>query len=73
MTLNQKAALQTFAIVLAMVAGSVGTTFVLNFLGPQAPAIAGCTLLFGMFVYLTFTIVKNRLEYNQKLDEITKK
>ena len=73
MTINQKAALQTVAIIVAMVGGSAGTTYLLSLLGPQAPAIAGCTLLLGVFGYMTFGIVKNRLEYSQKLDEITKK
>lgn len=73
MTLNQKAALQTVAIVVAMVGGSAGTTYLLSLLGPQAPAIAGCTLLLGVFGYLTFGIVKNRLEYQQKLEEINQK
>jgi uncharacterized membrane protein YfcA len=73
MTLNQKAALQTLAIIVAIIGGSLGTTYLLSLLGPQAPAIAGCALLLGMFVYMTFGIVKNRLEYNQKLEEINKK
>ena len=73
MTLNQKAALQTFAVLLSVVGGSVGTTYLLSLLGPQAPAIAGCVLLLGVFAYMTFGLVKNRLEYNQKLEEINKK
>lgn len=73
MTLNQKAALQTLAVLLSVVGGSVGTTYLLSLLGPQAPAIAGCVLLLGVFAYMTFGIVKNRLEYTQKLEEINKK
>ena len=73
MTLNQKAALQTVAIIVAVVGGSAGTTYLLSLLDPQAPAIAGCTLLLGVLVYLTFGIVKNRLEYQQKLEEIAQK
>ena len=73
MTLNQKAALQTLAILLSVVGGSVGITYLLSLLGPQAPAIFACTLLLGLFVYMTFGIVKNRLEYTQKLEEINKK
>ena len=73
MTLNQKAALQTVAVLLAVIGGSVGTTYLLSLLGPQAPAIAGCVLLLGVFAYMTFGLVKNRLEYNQKLEEINKK
>lgn len=73
MTLNQKALLQTIAIVLAVVGGSAGTTYLLSLLGPQAPAIAGCIFLLVVFGYLTFDIVKNRLEYQQKLEEINKK
>lgn len=73
MTLNQKALLQTVAILVAIVGGSVGTTYLLSLLGPQAPAIAGCVLLLGVFAYMTFGLVKNRLEYNQKLEEINKK
>ena len=73
MTLNQKAALQTIAIIVAVIGGSLGTTYLLSLLGPQAPAIAGCSLLLSVFVYLTFGIVKNRLEYNQKLEELNQK
>ena len=73
MTLNQKALLQTIAIVTSVIGGAVGTTYLLSLLGPQAPAIAGCALLLSMFVYMTFGIVKNRLEYNQKLEEINQK
>ena len=73
MTLNQKAALQTFAVLLSVVGGAVGTTYLLSLLGPQAPAITGCVLLLGVFAYMTFGIVKNRLEYTQKLEEINKK
>ena len=73
MTINQKALVQTIAIVTAMVVGSTGTTYLLSLLGPQAPAIAGCAILFGLFAYLTFGIVKNRLEYNQTLDKLNKK
>ena len=73
MTLNQKAALQTLAIIMAVIGGSLGTTYLLSLLGPQAPAIAGCILLLSVFAYMTFGLVKNRLEYNQKLEEINKK
>ena len=73
MTLNQKAALQTVAIIVAVVGGSAGTTYLLSLLGPDAPSIVGCGLLLGMLVYLTFGMVKNRLEYNQTLEEINKK
>ena len=73
MTLNQKAAIETVAIIVAVVGGSAGTTYLLSLLGPQAPAIAGCALLLSVLVYLTFGIVKNRLEYQQKLEEINQK
>ena len=45
MTLNQKAALQTLAVMIAVVGGSAVTTYVLSLLGPDAPAIAGITFL----------------------------
>lgn len=73
MTLNQKAALQTVAILTAVVSGSIGSTYLLSLLGPEAPAIAGCVLLLSVFTYMTFGIVKNRLEYTQKLEEIDQK
>ena len=73
MTLNQKAALQTVAIVVSIVGGSAGIAYLLSLLGPEAPGIAGCILLLGAFVYLTFGIVKNRLEYVQKLEELNQK
>ena len=73
MTINQKAALQTLAIIVALVGVSAGTAYILSLLGPAAPGIAGCILLLGVFVYLTFGIVKNRLEYQQKLEELNQK
>jgi len=73
MTINQKALVQTILVVASVIGGALGTTYLLSLLGPQAPAIAGCVLLLGVFTYMTFGIVKNRLEYNQKLEEINKK
>ena len=73
MTLNQKAALQTLAVMIAVVGGSAVTTYVLSLLGPDAPAIAGITLLLSVLAYLTFHMVRDRLEYTQKLEELNKK
>ena len=73
MTLNQKAALQTIAVMIAVVGGSAVTTYVLSLLGPDAPAIAGITLLLSVLAYLTFHMVRDRLEYTQKLEELNKK
>ena len=73
MTLNQKAALQTLAVMIAVVGGSAVTTYVLSLLGPDAPAIAGITLLLSVLAYLTFHMVRDRLEYAQKLEELNKK
>ena len=73
MTLNQKAALQTVAVLIAVVGGSAVTTYVLSLLGPDAPAIAGITLLLSVLAYLTFHMVRDRLEYTQKLEELNKK
>ena len=73
MTLNQKAALQTVAVMIAVVGGSAVTTYVLSLLGPDAPAIAGITLLLSVLAYLTFHMVRDRLEYTQKLEELNQK
>ena len=73
MTLNQKAALQTVAVMIAVVGGSAVTTYVLSLLGPDAPAIAGITLLLSVLAWLTFHMVRDRLEYTQKLEELNKK
>ena len=73
MTLNQKAALQTLAVMIAVVGGSAVTTYVLSLLGPDAPAIAGITLLLSVLAYLTFHMVRDRLEYTQKLEELNQK
>ena len=73
MTLNQKALVQTIAIVAGVIGFSVASTYLLSLLGPQAPAVAGCILLLAVFFYMTFGLVKNRLEYNQKLEELNQK
>lgn len=73
MTLNQKAVLQTIGVMIAVVGGSAVTTYVLSLMGPDAPAIAGITFLLSVLAYLTFHMVRDRLEYTQKLEELNKK
>ena len=64
---------RSVAVLIAVVGGSAVTTYVLSLLGPDAPAIAGMALLLSVLAYLTFHMVRDRLEYTQKLEELNKK
>ena len=73
MTLNQKALLQTVAIFAILIGGSTLTTYVLSLLDPAAPGIFSAVVLLGAMVYAVYNMVKARLEYTQKLEEINQK
>ena len=73
MTLNQKALLQTVAIFAILIGGSTLTTYVLSLLDPAAPGIFSAVVLLGAMAYAVYNMVKARLEYTQKLEEINQK
>ena len=73
MTLNQKAALQTAGIFAVICTVSVGVQLLLTGLTAdeisKILSVGSITLL----VYCMYQLVLNRLEYQQKLEEITQK
>lgn len=73
MTLNQKALLQTVAFFALVIGVSTLTNYLLSLLDPAAPGIFSAVVLLGAMAYLVYNMVKTRLEFNQKLEEITKK
>jgi len=73
MTLNQKALLQTVAVFAIVIGGSTLTSYLLSLLDPAAPGIFSAVVLLGAMAYLVYNMVKARLEFNQKLEEINKK
>lgn len=73
MTLNQKALLQTVAVFAIVVGGSTLSGYLLSLIDPVAPGIFSSVVLLGAMVYLVFNIVKARLEYYQKLEELNQK
>jgi hypothetical protein len=66
MTINQKALVQTVAIIVGIVGGAALASYLLSLISPAAPAIASCAMLLGVFAYMTYGLVKNRLEAEQK-------
>ena len=73
MTLNQKAALQTAGIFAVICTVSVGVQLLLTGLTAdeisKILSVGSITLL----VYCMYQLVLSRLEYTQKVDEITQK
>ena len=72
MTLKQRAAVQTLAILAAIVGGSVGITLALQ-------ALTGDQILFGLsvasiglLIFSMYGVVLGRLEYQEKLKDLTK-
>ena len=68
-----KALLQTFYFILSILVVSVGTTYLLSLLGPEAPAIAGCILVFGAIAYGSYGLILYRLQQQEILDKLNNK
>lgn len=62
MTLKQKAMLQTLAILVSMVAGSLMVTVVTAYLTVEQLSVIGAFMVVGFFVYMIYGIVLSRLE-----------
>lgn len=73
MNLKLKAALQTVAILAVICTVSIGLQFLLA--GLTADEISKILSVgsVALLVYCMYQVVLSRLEYNQKVDEITKK
>lgn len=70
MTLKQKALFQAIAAVVLIIGTSLGTTYLLAMLDPQAPAIVSIGMLLGAFLYMTYGLILNRLESKEILDKL---
>ena len=72
MTLKQRAALQTAGILAVIVGASLGITAILNYLtaGQIINGLACASI--ALLIYSMYGVVLSRLEYDEKLKEITK-
>jgi hypothetical protein len=72
MTLKQRAVLQTLAIVAAILAGSVSVTLILEQLTRDQIVFALGAGSIALLIFSMYGVVLSRLEYQDKLNEITK-
>jgi hypothetical protein len=72
MTLKQRAVVQTAAILAVIIGASVGLTALLNYLtaGQIINGLAFASI--ALLIYSMYGVVLSRLEYQDKLKEITK-
>jgi len=72
MTLKQRAVVQTAAILAVIVGASLGVTALLNYLtaGQIINGLAFASI--ALLIYSMYGVVLSRLEYQDKLKEITK-
>jgi hypothetical protein len=72
MTLKQRAVLQTAGILAVIVGASVALTALLNYLtaGQIINGLAFASI--ALLIYSMYGVVLSRLEYDEKLKEITK-
>jgi hypothetical protein len=72
MTIKQRAVLQTLAIVAAILVGSVSITLILEQLTRDQIVFALGAGSIGLLIFSMYGVVLSRLEYQDKLKEITK-
>jgi hypothetical protein len=70
MSIKTKALLQAIAAVILIIGTSLGTVYLLSMLDPQAPAIVSIGMLLGVFLYMTYGLILNRLESKEILDKL---
>jgi hypothetical protein len=70
MSIKTKALLQAIVAVVLIVGTSMGTTYLLSMLDPQAPAIVSIGMLLGIFLYMTYNFILNRLESQEILKRL---
>lgn len=73
MSIKTKALLQTIAAVVLVIGTAVGTQYLLSLLSPVAPTILSICLLLGVFFYLTYSLILNRLESQEILNKLNNK
>ena len=71
MTLKQRAVVQTLAIVAAILVGSIGITFILEQLTRDQILFALSAGSIGLLIFSMYGVVLSRLEYQDKLKEMT--
>lgn len=72
MTLKQRAVLQTAGILAVILGGSVGITLILQNLTTEQIINGFAMLSIALLIYSMYGVVLSRLEYDEKLKEITK-
>jgi hypothetical protein len=70
MSIKTKALLQAIAAVVLIIGTSMSTTYLLSLLSPAAPAIISIGLLLGLFLYMTYNLILNRLESQEILNKL---
>lgn len=70
MSIKTKALLQAIVAVVLIVGTSMGTTYLLAMLDPQAPAIVSIGMLLGVFLYMTYGFILSRLESQEILKRL---
>lgn len=70
MSIKTKALLQAIAAVVLVIGTATGTSYLLSLLSPAAPAILSTCLLLGVFFYLTYSLILNRLESQEILNRL---
>jgi len=73
MSIKLKALLQLISMITAGVAGGALLTYVINTFSPETIRFALGAGLIGAILYFCYGILVSRLEYNEKLKEITNK
>ena len=70
MSIKTKALLQAIGAVVLIIGTSVGMNYLLAILDPQAPTIVSIGMLLGVFLYMTYSLILNRLESKEILDKL---
>ena len=73
LSLKQKALLITAATICGAVAGSIVLAFIMANVSAETLGYVTGAGLCAWFVYIFYAITLNRLEYNEKLKELTEK
>ena len=73
MTIKQKAMIQTLAILAGIIAGSLLLNVILMYASIQAIQYVCGAILIGFLVYGVYGVVLSRLEYDEKLEQLSSK
>lgn len=73
MTVKQKAMIQTFALIVGMLAGSILLNVILMYASVEMVKYTLGAMLAGFLVYGIYGVVLSRLEYDEKLEQINSK